>query len=128
MPIDLFGTKKLVGIFEDALGVTLPKTDAVLTVLAERLDQSGVLISEATDLVRELDAAVESVPKEWRKLVKAMLGGIDHAVRVGTRASNAAQSAQATADTVTELVRDIREHGFETHSRIAKPEGADGGS
>ena len=86
--------------------------------------QAGTLLSSLsaiaddvteTELVKDLDAAVEEVGKQFPELARAARGLIDHVIRVGTRVSNTAQEVQA-------LVAGIREYGFETRSKIAKPQ------
>ncbi len=88
-------------------------TIAAIGELAGKFGQIADDITE-TELVKDLDAAVESIGQQFPEIAKAARGLIDHLVRVGTRASLAAQEA-------TRLLAEIREHGFETHSRIAKP-------
>ena len=120
--MDLLGTKRFLEKIEATLGVTLPKADADLEKLGAVLDEAGVFLGEATDLVQSADALVDSLPEEMQKFRKPLLAFLDHFVRVGTRASIAAQEATQMMTDVRELIADIREFGFETKSRIAKPE------
>ena len=119
--MDLLGTKRLVEKIEAGLGVTLPKADADLEKLGAVLDEAGVFLGGATDLVQSADALVDSLPEEMQKFRKPLVAFLDHFVRVGTRASNAAQEATRTMADARQLIADIRKYGFETHSRIAKP-------
>jgi len=119
--MDLLGTKRFLEELEKALGVTLPKADENLEKAGVVLDQFGVFIGEATDLVQSADALVDSLPEEMQKFRGPLLAFLDHFIRVGTRASIAAQEATKTMADVRALVADIRKYGFETHSRIAKP-------
>lgn len=121
--MDLLGTKALAQKIEDALGVSLPKADADLEKLGAVLDEAGIFLGEATDLVKDLDAAVESVPAEFRSLAQAGRAALDHFVRVGTRGSNAAQEIHACVADVRAFLAELRagKIKFVTETRIAKP-------
>ena len=110
--MDLLGTKRLVGIVEDALGTTLPVTELTLAKLGEALDQSGIFLSEATDLVQDVDRIAEAFPEQWQSLVQAVLGLANHLVRVGTQASLTAQDARKT-------LADLRETNTVARSLLA---------
>ena len=122
--MDVLGVKRIIAIIEKNADVVIPKTGEVLAKVSNELDGLGVFVGRATDiadsvieteLIKDLDAAIESVPAEFKALAQALRGAIDHGVRVGTRVSLAAQE-------LTGLVAAVREYGFETHSRIAKPQ------
>lgn len=110
--MDVLGTKRLVGVIEKALGVTLPKADADLEKLGADLDAAGVFLAEGTDLIRDMDKIAEAWPEQQRALVVAVLGLVSHFLRVGTRASNAAQAGEAAAKELTGLIQDVRREGL----------------
>jgi len=97
--------------------------NAAIDAANDLLGKIGQIADDVTEteLIKDLDAAVESVPAEFKTLALALRGAIDHFVRVGTRASIAAQTSTQMMTEVRELIADIRQYGFETKSRIAKP-------
>jgi len=77
-----------------------------------------------TELVKDLDAAVESVRDKFPEIAVALQGLIKHFLRVGTRASNAAQEAQACLADVRAFLAALRsgEIKFTTETRVEKAE------
>jgi len=110
--MDILGTKKLVGIIEQATGAVIPQTGEALAELTNQLDAAGVFMGEATELVQQLQEVAEDVPEEWRRLVKAGLGLVDHMVRVGTRASNTLRDAEQTSRQARELLSAMHDRGL----------------
>ena len=100
--MDILGTKKLVGIIEQATGAVIPQTGEALAELTNQLDAAGVFMGEVA----------EDVPEEWRRLVKAGLGLVDHMVRVGTRASNTLRDAEQTSRQARELLSAMHDRGL----------------
>jgi len=77
---------------------------------------------QETELVKDLDAAVEEVPAELKQVAQAVRGLVDHFLRVGTRASHTAQEAQGFLSDVRAFLADLREGKvkFVTETRVEK--------
>lgn len=90
--MDILHTKKIAELLERELGVILPKTDEDLKKLGDVLDKAGVMILEGTDLIRDMDKIVESVPEQWQAIVKVALEVLGSANRTIWRVSNAVQT------------------------------------
>jgi len=108
-----------------------PQAQRTFAEAEARLAQMGPLLATVTDiaedvreteLVRDLDAAIESVPAEFKALAQAARGLIDHFVRVGTRASNTAQEGQAFIAEARQFLADLRagKIEFATETKIRK--------
>ena len=112
--MDLIGTKKFLEAVLPQLGVTLSLTDEMVQRAATVADEVGVFIGEATELVDDASEMVQAakdaieamqLPENTQAAVKAGLAIMSHYMRVGTRASNAAQA-------MTKLLSAIHERGF----------------
>lgn len=110
--MDILGTKRLVALIEQATGAIIPQAEADLAKLATALDAAGVLLAETTDLVQDADKLVEELPEHLRSWGHLGARLVDHFIRVGTRASNAAQDAQKTSAQARDLLKAIHERGF----------------
>jgi len=88
----------------DEISKLSPQAQRTFAEAEARLAQMQPLLAAVADiaqdvkeseLVKDLDAAVESVPAEFKTVAAAVKGLIDHFLRVGTRLSNTGQEGQA---------------------------------
>jgi len=120
---DILGTKKFLDAVLPQLGVTLSLTDEMVMKAATIADEMGVFIGEATELVDDASEMVQAakdaidamdLPENTQAAVRAGLAIVNHYIRVGTRASNAAQA-------MTKLLSAIHERGFKLQIPEAQP-------
>jgi len=117
--------KRLMGEAREKLAAAdVDGANAAIDAANELLGKLGQIADDVTEteLIKDLDAAVESVPEEFRALAQAFRGAIDHGIRVGTRASNATQELQACVSDVRSFLADLREGRvkFVTDTRVQK--------
>jgi len=120
---DLIGLQKatdkvLAGLRGSVAPFTGP-AKGVLNELAESLRQERELAAKlmgladaGTDFLVDADKLVEGLPEQIRPVVAKALVALDHFMRVGTRASNAAQAAEKSANELTGLIQDVRREGL----------------
>ena len=117
------------GLMEGAEGLLLDLrekmklVDSALTsiqhieeVAVETMEDVGAMLRTARQTIDGMD-----LPATTKELTHAGLAVIDHFVRVGTRASNAAQAATKAADRVEQVLAAIHERGFRLQIPEAKP-------
>ena len=110
--MDPIGIKRLAQVLKESTGALIPQTERDLEAMGAALDAAGLTIVHVDDLVQDADKIVEAFPEQWRSLVTASLGLMNHFLRVGTQASLAAQAAQKAATEAQALVADLRAKGL----------------